>query len=619
MNKKGTLKDYRNGADGFFRWMEDNVCLPIIPFGSMAPKWTLVGKLPDDIHPETGKSYKSMWEAQKEIIREGLRMEKGKFAYRMIVLCWPRGEGKSLIVVCIELWRMFNFPRQKIVCGANSKDQVQFVHYDLMKDIINNSPKLLAIIGKKNVREKSIAFRDEEGNIQSEIITISSFSGIVSNINSYTFSEMFDQRNPKFFVQLDGSIRNIPNAMGCIDSTVSTKDHVLRKLYEASRDGSDKSIFFSYRFSKKGQVEDYINPSMTAEQLSSYRAKFPFGDFERYFLNLWEAAGGKVFPPELIESIHYLGVDHKINTHHELVDLIKKKNEALDLEEAFRQRASDPSHAIEPTTYNVHSALKTRAWPVEAVFKVRTPQNQPVMPTMRDLDLLSDLYDTNWAIIGAFDRGDPDKIKTSARTVVCSIAKGLIGSRSRPYIVGTKEAPMYINILLYLTSIEDHTLEGIKNHLQLIHDEFDGIDVIGSERYGAWDLRPWCEERNIIFEVWQPNYNRQKEIFNEFFNSVKQGYFKAPPLALPGYVEDDILVEEMKVFDHVPPLAHQKAGWFGSPEKHHKNGPQDDTMFALGGAYYAGRALSILDFRERKGRFDFGTFFKAEGLLGDYR
>ena len=58
-----------------------------------------------------------------------------------------------------------------------------------------------------------------------------SFTGIVSNITGFTFSEMFDMKNPKFFTQLYGSIRNVVNALGVIDSTVSEKDHILYKQY----------------------------------------------------------------------------------------------------------------------------------------------------------------------------------------------------------------------------------------------------------------------------------------------------------------------------------------------------------------------------------------------------
>ena len=106
--------------------------------------------------------------------------------------------------------------------GANSKDQVKFVHFDIMRDIIINSPNLLRIVGRRNLQEKEIRLKDSKSNIVSVIRSISSFSGIVSNITGYTFSEIFDMKNPKFFTQLDGSIRNIPNAMGVIDSTVSS-------------------------------------------------------------------------------------------------------------------------------------------------------------------------------------------------------------------------------------------------------------------------------------------------------------------------------------------------------------------------------------------------------------
>jgi hypothetical protein len=88
-----------------------------------------------------------------------------------------------------------------------------------MRDIILNSPDLLMEVGgARNIQEKQIHIKNELNKVESFIRAISSFSGIVSNITGYTFSEIFDMKNPKFFVQLDGSTRNIPNALGVIDS-----------------------------------------------------------------------------------------------------------------------------------------------------------------------------------------------------------------------------------------------------------------------------------------------------------------------------------------------------------------------------------------------------------------
>jgi len=230
-----TLEQYRNGAEGFFLWAEENARVPIYPEGSVIPDWYSLSDLPDTANPETGRSYKTMWEAQKEEICEALRMENDRFVYRLIVLCWPRGEGKSIIVCLIEIWRFLCWPREKIMLGANSKDQVKFVHYDMIRDIILNSPKILKSIGRKKVKIKDITLRNSKGDIVSIIQCVSSFSGIFSNITSFTFSEMFDMKNTKFYTQIYGSIRNIPNSFGAIDSTVSTKMHVLYRLFKTAQ------------------------------------------------------------------------------------------------------------------------------------------------------------------------------------------------------------------------------------------------------------------------------------------------------------------------------------------------------------------------------------------------
>ena len=193
-NRFKDYSKYRNGADGMITWCNENVHLPIVPPGSDIPVWTLMGKLPSKKNPETGKSYKGMWLAQQEVLREALQMENGKFKYSLIILSWGRGEGKSLCVVLIQMWKFFCWPKQTITLGANSKDQIKFVHYDIIRDIILNSPKLLDIIQLKNIQEKEIKLKDDDGNVRSTIRAISSFTGIVSNITGYTFSEVFDMK-----------------------------------------------------------------------------------------------------------------------------------------------------------------------------------------------------------------------------------------------------------------------------------------------------------------------------------------------------------------------------------------------------------------------------------------
>jgi len=590
------------------------------------PVWTLLGELPETPHPETGRSYKSMWDEQKEILKEALRMENSRFIHRLIVLCWPRGDGKSLLACLIQLWKFFNWPRQQIMLGANSVSQIRFVHYDIMRDLIINSPRLLAGIGRKNIQEKEIRLTDRRGNIRSIMRAISSYSGIVSNISGYTFSEIFDMKNPKFFVQLDGSIRNMPNALGIIDSTVSEKTHVLFRLYETYRKGKDPALYFSYRCSPTGSSKDFMNPNMTQKQLDSYREKFPLGEFERYFKNLWSAGAERVFTDEMIEATNYFGVDHQIGTHHALIEILTRKNKLIEHERKMIRRDGDPEldevkdpailSQLESKHADAFQEIDSRLWPVSDVYKLHDPiTGEPVMATMDDLERLSDIFDTNWAILAGMDRADPMKTSTAARTVVTAVAKGLVGSRTNPFPVNDDNAPRFLYALLHLANVEDHSIEKVQDILISIKQEFDGIDAFGTERWGAVDLVNWCAAEEILPIIYYPTYSRQRAMFTELFLAYKNGRFKTPPIPIRGYKEEDVLQEEARVFDHNPSARDSK---FGSPEKKEKYGRQDDCMFSLGSAVYAGLSLNVESFRERKRSISFGFVFPGTGLSGDY-
>jgi hypothetical protein len=604
---------YRQGAEGCIAWTEDKVYIPIYPEGLDIARWVRVGDLPDEPNPKTGKSYKSMWEAQKEILREALRMEGGRFIYRLIVLCWMRGEGKSLLACIILLWKFFNWPRQQIMLGANSKDQVKFVHFDIMRDIILNSPELLAAVGDRNIQEKEIRLTDAKKNIKSIIRSISSFTGIVSNITGYSFSEIFDMKKPKFFTQLDGSIRNIPNAFGVIDSTVSDKLHILYQLFQNARMGKTKSVFFSYRYSQTGVPDEYWNPNMDKSQLDDYRYKFVFGDFERYFLNLWSAGTTQVFSDEMIEATKYLGVDGMLMNQGRMLELLEEKNKALIAVEQIQ--AQGMKDGFESTATKIERIYR-RFSPVSNVYTLKGKYGESKAATIEDLNRLSDVFDTDWAVIGSQDFGDPYAVKGLARTILVITAKGLVGSRSNPDVFRGDPliAPKYIYVILSVTMIPDHSSIVAKEVFDDAHKEYDGMTKLCSERYGTWDLPAWCEERDIEFEQVFPTYDKQREAFKEVLAAVKDGRLKCPELAVSGTKLEDIRDEEMKAFQH-----DAEKRWFGSPSKWEKYGEQDDFMFSLGWNLYGGRLIGVDQFRVRSGARFWGVVQKGEGLLGNYR
>lgn len=606
-------EDYTDGPEGFIAWCEDNVSLPIYPVGATMATWCPVKELPTELNPKTGKSYRTIWDEQAEICRTALRMVDGEFIHRLIILCWMRGEGKSLLACLIQLWKFMNWNKQQIVLGANSKDQVTFVHFDIIKDIILNSPELLAAVGKKNILEKKIRLTDDQGNDVSVIKAISSFSGIVSNITGYTFSEIFDMKNPKFFVQLDGSIRNIPNAFGVIDSTVSTKSHILYQLYDTYMHRKDPSLFFSYRFSQYGKQEDYWNPNMSQPQLDAYRSKFPLQEFERYFLNTWGSASLKVFTDEALEATKWLGCDgvplNSAVTMQTVAELCQReKNLKEGLEHTSGKVETNPTILKEIREY------KSRLMPMEQWLPLRDEMGQAMMATLDDLERIGQKLDTKWAILVGLDRADPMKVSNKgARTILTCLAKGLPGSGSRPFLEEEGKIPNYVYMYLHVMNIQDHSLESIKTVLQAISDEYDGIDSICSERWGIWDLVSWMEEKGVKYEAIFPTYDKQKAAFSEFYLIANSGRIKCAPVGIFGSKEADIFREEASVFYH-----DSDKKWFGSPEKGETNGIQDDTMFSSAWCIYGGRSLTPNDFKERRKNFFFGTMIKGMDMIARY-
>jgi hypothetical protein len=599
-----------DGAEGMIAFCNAYVHVPIYPKGSTVAEWYCLGDLPEDSPCDDGRSYASIWRAQQEVLREALRMEDGRFIYRLLVFCWQRGEGKSLLVCLIMIWKFFNFREQKIMLGANSKDQVKFVHFDIIRDIVVNSPVLLEWVGgKRNIQEKEIRLKDADGNVRSLVRSISSFSGIVSNITGYSFSEIFDMKNPKFFVQLDGSIRNIPNAFGIIDSTVSEKTHVLYKLYTQALQRKTKGVFFSYRYSKNGDPLDYWNPNMTRGQLEDYKAKFPFGEYERYFLNLWSAGKDVVFSGEMVEEMGYFGSNGLLLNHDETHKLLQRKHELIAL--MSDSKGKGLGSILENTADSI-TEIDMQMDHLTKVYSLVDGYGAPTMSIIDNLMDLTELFDTNWSILAGIDFADPYAVRSMARTILTIVAKGLPGSRTDPH-AGYGTAPKYLYLVLHVVNISDHSVDSVKKELDKVHEEFEGIDTFCSERYGAWDVGNWCEDRQILFEAVYPTYDRQREAFKEVLISMREGRFKCPPTKIPGSKNEDITREEFEAFNH-----DSEKRWFGSVEKAEKFGIQDDFVFSLGWCIYGGRHLSVDDFRIRKSITGFGSFFQNTGNLGSY-
>jgi len=618
--KKSKIAEYRSGGDGFIKWCEGNVCIPVYKEGTDIPNWTSMGELSAKPNPYTGRSYKGMWESQKPIVKEALKMKDKRFIYALIVLCWMRGDGKSLLAVLIQLWKFFCFPKQQIMLGANSRDQIKFVHFDIMKDIILNSPKLLMIVGKNNIQEKEIRLRNSRGDVVSMIRAISSFSGIVSNITGFTFSEIFDMKNPRFYSQLYGSIRNMPNALGVIDSTVSDKQHILYQLYNNWKKGLNERLFFSYRSSPNLRHDDFWNPQMTQQQLNSYSVDLPIADVARYFKNIWEAGSRKIFPPEAIMASRYLGIDKHLKFGEDLISVCRDYLDMTHKREKNTEIAADTQAAIkvEKVFKRKLGTLNERLWPVK--HKVNLNKSDfSQFATLQEVQDLSELYQTDFAILSGCDRADPQSTGSNARTIFTVVAKGLPGSKKinkkREILADDNFIPKYIYITLGYVHVYTSSLEDIKECIKEAIIEYDTLDSFCSERWGVWDLIPWLEEQAVQYEIINPTYDIQRAAFSEFYNLLVGARFKMPPHSVTGSKTDDLCQEEAEIFDH--DSIKRK---YGSPQKGERYGIQDDSIYSLGYAIYGGRELNVMDFREIRSKKNFGWMAhpSPNSLYGNY-
>ena len=179
----------------------------------------------------------------------------------------------------------------------------------------------------------------------------------------------------------------------------------------------------------------------------------------------------------------------------------------------------------------------------------------------------------------------------------------------------TESAPKYVYFLLLLYDNTKHTIDELKEVLDQVNDAYDGIDSLCGERYGSWDMVTLAEDkdRDIAFEPIFPNYDRQRACFKEFYIVMSEGRFKSPGIPVPGSKTDDVLREEMTVFDHDPDTR-----WFGSPEKTEKYGIQDDSIYSIGWGLYGGRDLGVDDFRVRKGSYTGIMYYPGMATLGSY-
>ena len=129
-------------------------------------------------------------------------------------------------------------------------------------------------------------------------------------------------KDPVFKTQIDGSIRNIVNAFGLIDSTVAAKDQIRYHLFEAYKKGEDKTLFFDYRLSKTGIHSDYWNPTRRRPSSSHTASNLFWSRLNATSSNCGLPARKK--SPSLLTSVSFIYVLLRVaNVENHSIDSLK--------------------------------------------------------------------------------------------------------------------------------------------------------------------------------------------------------------------------------------------------------------------------------------------------------
>ena len=624
---KRRMHMYRNGGDGIVRWCEENIVLmpPDLITGVRAPYY--IGELPDTPDPETGRSWKSLWDHQIPILREAFRMDdNGRLVYSLLVFCTPRGEGKSAWAVWGHGWKFFNFDMQKIFLCANSKDQSTYAHYDELIGYIKISPALLALIGgESRLLAKQLSILDDKRQVNSFIRPSSSHNGIMSGASGFSFSEFFQAAMPTtFFSEIFTSTRNVINAVGIIDTTVSDMEHTLRKLYDkvVNKEKGHERIFFYYESNPEADPDKYHNPLNNRQQLETFEAALGHlpGQFDMLFRNTWESASRDLFDKLDIQAMSYIGVDGNIGNHKGVIDILKTCDDNVKKDDDMRGRGL---RTVERPAAAQNPPLMARLIHIDNYITTVFPDDPYTDYVPRDmLEVLGEFYDTDWCIGVGVDRNDPLSTTSAAQTALTCVAKGLPGSKTDPtrFMQGLSDTTVSTDYIYVILSAKVLPRTALTTDVQAIiskwEQEYEAVESFCSDRYNVSDLVGWLKDNTIVDkpEVLHYVYEKQKEVMRIMHECMRTGRLKKPRLADSTVYEnsnwDDLLQEQMQYYTHT--VAKSGRGVYGSCEKS-KGGVQDDCLESLALGIFGMRNLGIKDLRSISEIGSFGSYYGADG------
>jgi len=500
----------------------------------------------------------------------------------------------TLLVCVLTLFFFFNGYSETITLAGNTRDQSKFTHYDLCKGIVQHTPKLRKTPGLE-IKEKHIALKTGPKEMFSYMQAVPTSVGLLPGTTRAVFTELHNLQDTKFFYDLWTSLRNVPNAMVLVDTTVARPGHLVHNLWQTYTKGEDPKIFFHH------YADKHYNPEMTIEELNHFRQNMPEVLFSMYFRNRWEDAAGSLFPTEKVREMSVCGLDGAPG-----VPTPELTNAVKQIRELEITRNSYVKGKVDLLAVNREiAAIEQRLYPVVRLYK---------MPATREaLEKIGKVYGCNFVIGVGLDRAQRHS-KHYGRTVMSCVARGALSAETSLYFV----LDIFIPTESTLPVLAEKFLEWSR--------EYGWIDKVAVETYSSQDFYDWVSDKALAAEFCTPSFQKQKPVFFTMSNIVDNGYLKCPPV--PYYTDEDgklyrgftnkedVFMEELDMFNYIPGVT-EKTGTFGSPEKNKKSGVQDDTVYSVAWAIYATHGEDLVPAHRGGGSGIIAAIVNSD-VVGDY-
>lgn len=269
------IRQWRDGADGFFQWLTD--IEPRVP--SSRGGFEVFRPAP----------------FQEEALRAALeRNPDGTWKYTTVCLSFPRRHSKTTLMALLTLWRFTNFQTQNIVAMATTEKQILATGFSLVRQIVFNTPFLLGLIGRDNIQQYKILFPQLQNSFRTVSCNVSSIYG--EKITVGWMTELHAANSDEPMQILASSLGDTLNSWMLIDSTVDGVGGPMHRLEQLQESGEDPTVFVRrIEYADLAEALEKSPPWIRRDWLKSRKAQLLPATFATQHLNQRSAASNTLF------------------------------------------------------------------------------------------------------------------------------------------------------------------------------------------------------------------------------------------------------------------------------------------------------------------------------------